>query len=401
MMIVLLLLTPGCWSRKEINDLAVILAVGLDQEPQSNQLRLTLQIAKPKSLTAGTKQAGFGPGQKPTWIISGTGDTIFEATRNLATESSRDLYWGHTILLVMGDRLARDGVNQVLDFFARAQQPREIMWIMVTRGKAEDILRSHAELESTPAQRIGFLIRSKTGLTVNLKDFVTMMTKTGINPAAPEVGLATVGLSELKKLPGPDNDEKGDQGNRKNEMPPQAKLTGTALFREAKLVGWLDRKETRGLLWLKGEATKGIITIPCPNHPKEKLSVDIMRGSTEITPSIARGKPVFTIKIKMEGDLKEVHCPLPLGEPATIHHLEKEFARDMEERVRGTFYKIQKQYAVDVIGLGNHFYRRYPQEWKILAPRWEKVFPEVGVEFQVQTSIIHSGFLTEPLEPWK
>ncbi|MGC6588562.1 hypothetical protein ACPV3A_26915 [Paenibacillus sp. Dod16] len=54
--IVIMLLLSGCWSRRELNDLAIAVAAGVDWV--EGRYRLTVQVANPGQLTA--KRSG-GP----------------------------------------------------------------------------------------------------------------------------------------------------------------------------------------------------------------------------------------------------------------------------------------------------------------------------------------------------
>jgi len=150
----------GCWSRKELSEMAIVLGAGVDRAP-GDQVRLTLQIARPSAFMAGGEGGG---GKEPsTWVISETGETILDAQRKLSTKISRHIYWGHNVILVFGEETAREGLRKYTNFFSRGVQSRETMWVMVAKGEARDILKSDTELEKSSAQDIGFLARARTG----------------------------------------------------------------------------------------------------------------------------------------------------------------------------------------------------------------------------------------------
>ncbi|MCL6635676.1 MAG: Ger(x)C family spore germination protein, partial [Peptococcaceae bacterium] len=84
----------GCWSRREISELAIILAAGVDYTADG-KVQLTLQIARPGSFAGAPTGEGGGAKEGSTvWVASAAGKTIFEAQRNLAAQVSRHLYWG-------------------------------------------------------------------------------------------------------------------------------------------------------------------------------------------------------------------------------------------------------------------------------------------------------------------
>ena len=68
---------------------------------------------------------------------------------------SRLIYVAHSQALIMSEDLARNGVRDSLDFFARAAEARMTVYVFVAEGKAKAILDVEPEFEKT-AQRGDF-----------------------------------------------------------------------------------------------------------------------------------------------------------------------------------------------------------------------------------------------------
>ena len=98
-------LLGGCWSRKEITEVAVVLGTGVDWTADG-RIRLTVQIARPSAF-AGGSEAGAGGKEPTSWVVSAEGKTVEEAERYLAMKVPRDIYWGHCIILVIGEEMAK------------------------------------------------------------------------------------------------------------------------------------------------------------------------------------------------------------------------------------------------------------------------------------------------------
>lgn len=114
LMFVVIVFQGGCWSRKEINDLAIVLATGVDQA-SDGKIRLTVQIARPRAFGGGgQKPSGFE--KNNVWVISQNGETVLDAQRYLEAKVSRKVYWGHNVILVLGEELAKQGVRQAINF---------------------------------------------------------------------------------------------------------------------------------------------------------------------------------------------------------------------------------------------------------------------------------------------
>src|SRR3954469_19448152 len=79
MLIIGSLLLTGCWSQKELTDLALVSAMGIDLDEKGKYV-VTFQIVNPESVAAG-KQGG---GQSaPVSVFTVTGNNIVEASKKV------------------------------------------------------------------------------------------------------------------------------------------------------------------------------------------------------------------------------------------------------------------------------------------------------------------------------
>ena len=69
--IVITLFLSGCWNRRELNDLAIAVAAGVDWV--DGRYRLTVQVANP-----GTHRQRSGGPQAPATLFTAEGDTILK-----------------------------------------------------------------------------------------------------------------------------------------------------------------------------------------------------------------------------------------------------------------------------------------------------------------------------------
>lgn len=81
------LLLSGCWSRRELNDLAIAVAAGVDKV--GDRYRLSVQVAIPGQVAS--KKAGSS--QAPATLYTAEGDTLFEAARRMTQISPRKIYF--------------------------------------------------------------------------------------------------------------------------------------------------------------------------------------------------------------------------------------------------------------------------------------------------------------------
>lgn len=385
LLIVIVPLLTGCWSRQEVNDVAIVLGVALDKEKNGN-LQLALQIAVPKaSGGAGGDAQGSGT-TKSTMMVSAEGASIIEAYRIIQEKISREVFFAHGRVIIVGEKLARDGVSPILDFFSRHRQAHLRNYLLFTKGKAVDILRANPQFEPITAEEIREKEKMEVGVEVRVREFWDRMLTDGEEPVAAQVSNLPVETAS--------QNERKDSGTSK-KVP---SIHGAAIFRGDRLIGWLNDKETRGILWIRNELESGVLAVPIP---KEKgggrVGARIWKASTNVKPVFHNDK--LAMKIEAYGDVEifENSSKLDLGNPMVLNTLQSVFEKDVKERIQLTLNKTQKQFKSDIFGFGQAVYRAAPTKWETYyKQRWYKIFPDLEVTIDPHIKIQGTGFTTKP-----
>ncbi|PGN02461.1 spore gernimation protein KC, partial [Priestia megaterium] len=76
----MVVLLSSCWSKKELTDLAIVAAMGVDKT-KDGRYHLTLQIINPGNVAGGLQGGGGGSQSPPITIYSASGDNLVEASR--------------------------------------------------------------------------------------------------------------------------------------------------------------------------------------------------------------------------------------------------------------------------------------------------------------------------------
>jgi spore germination protein KC len=374
LLITVVSLTNGCWNYRELNQLAVVAGTGIDCGKKPGTVQLTVQIFKP---SAPQSEGGSGGGGQPQPFIvkSRTGKTIFDATRNFLAETDRRLYWPHNQVIIIGREQARLGVRPVFDFFARNNEPRPTIWILVAEGKADEILKAPGELEKVSAAEIGQLINAQTvaskNVMINLQDFIgRLLSKT----VAPVTTMIKVNESGGKK---------------------KLELTGTAVFKADYMVGKLDARQTRGLLWVLGKVKRGAIVI---NTPGGKAGLEITRSRTKVKPIFSKGKVKMKISIREEGTLECQMSPEELTKPEMLKVLARRETAVIRGEIGAALAKARELKA-DIFGFGEMIHRANRKEWRKMKDQWDRIFPRLQVEMDIRCVIHSVGLIIPPLAP--
>ena len=134
----------GCWDRREINELAVVSALGIDKE--DDIWKVTAEIFRPTSGGGndGNTGGGGGTAERQAWVVQGQDYTILGALRDMALKVPRRVYAAHISAIIIGEEMARQGILEFLDLWERDAEARLITKILICRGRAEDVLVSSA-----------------------------------------------------------------------------------------------------------------------------------------------------------------------------------------------------------------------------------------------------------------
>ncbi|OIQ54761.1 hypothetical protein MORE_11390 [Moorella thermoacetica] len=430
----------GCWSRHEIEELAIIMAVALDSAP-GGQVRLTTFVVIPRAVGGGPSMGGGGSGepQKAGEVISAVGSDFAQATRRLERQVPRRLFWAQNRVIIIGEDLARRGLNY-LDLFLRDRQMRLTTPVLITRGEARKVLDLPPGIELNPGTILTGILRNRTTFKVELKDLLAMWEAPGDNPALPEVVMTPTPEQESKETGGEGRDAKGggNEGGGKGKTQPEAVvIKGAGAFRYDRLAGWLDEKEANGLMWLRGEVTEGVVTVPLPagatgtgqgtagglssttgeggspgqgqNPGAEKggnrdlplaqttlsapaqVSVVFHRVSAKTKAQVQGQQVTFMVGIRGQGDLIEVTGNFNPDNQEQLLSLQEAVNKAIEERVLLALRKAQQEFQTDIFGFGEIMHRSNPRYWHQVQDHWNEEFPRARVQVQVELQLRRTG----------
>lgn len=365
----LLLPTIGCWSRHELNTLAVVIGMGLDKIEETGKIQVTAQIFNPSKNKSTAKNKGDGGSSQSFWNLKNSGDNLLEVIQGLSHKSNQKIYLADNQVIIFSNAIAKEGVQKYIDFFARNNETRMNVWVLVAKNQASQVLTVSPELESTSAVQIAQLVDAQSETSeasrVNLEKFISrLMSKTD------------AAIAPIVEVTGEGDDK-------------SLSVSGTAVFKKDKLVGQLNRTETRGLLWVLDEIKNGVIVVDSPSGDG-KVSLLITRSKSEITPLIMDENIRFKIGIKEEGNIGYQSSQENLIKPPIIEELEKEQAAVIESEVIAALEKAKKL-NVDIFCFGDLIHQQYPDEWLALKDRWDEVFPTIDLEFAIQAKLRRTG----------
>lgn len=138
----MLIFLSGCYDSREPNDIAYVVALGIDSAEEDNMYEFTIQFAKTTQISGGSSEEGGKEGSNILEMINVTAPTVYSGVNIANQVISKRFTLAHTKLVVISDELAKKGVKNLFDTFGRNSDIRPNLYIAISRGKAKEYLES-------------------------------------------------------------------------------------------------------------------------------------------------------------------------------------------------------------------------------------------------------------------
>lgn len=385
-LVIVLLFTSGCWSSRELNELGIASAVGIDKSDDG--YLVTVQIINPGEIAGASRTT-----RSPVSSYTTTGKTVFEAIRKLTVKTPRRVYLSHARIIVFGEEMAQEGIKKALDFLSRDHELRTDFFIVIAKDeKAVNVLKIFTPIENIPANKMFSSLEMSEKVwaptkAVHLDDLVTNITSKGINPVL--TGIEILGESS----------EGTDIRNiEKINSPTTLKYVGLGGFKGDKLVGWLNEAESKGYNELTDNVNSSVLTVPCEDG---KLAIEVVQSKTKLKGKVENGKPKINVEVRVEGNVGEVMCGIDLTKTENIEKLQQTTEKEIKDLMEKAIKKAQEDLGSDIFGFGEVIHRADPKAWKELKKNWDEQFVNLAVDIKATVEIRRLGTITESFQKEK
>lgn len=379
-LLLLTLLATGCWSSREVQDLAIITSVGIDRISEDGLGQWQVSARMIQSATTGGG-GGQPSGSSQEVLMKGTGITIEDAVRDIAKRLPRHPFYAHVSTAIVGERAAREKTEDIIEVLTRFVEMRYRVNLLVASGDAFSILQTQPEMAKTNSKETKSMAEDtakSAGLSdsVNLSEFVQWL----LSPDRDAV------LPEIKTIQPP---EKGEASVSKTQI-----VEGLGVFRGTKLVGWLNRQETLGYLFLTQKLSTAEIRLPVKKGDR-LFTYFIAKTKSRIKPQLTGDNLSYLIQIETEGSIIDSDGLDLTAE--TIPEVEDDCAGSIRELALQTISQA-KEYNSDFLGCSEKLHRSEPAVWQEIAPHWRESFRAADIEVTVTAKVDNTGKIGKKME---
>ncbi|MHA7966916.1 Ger(x)C family spore germination protein [Paenibacillus sp. CAU 1782] len=369
-LLLVVLLTGGCWDKSELIEFGYVQAVAIDQMEQGD-IELTTLFYNP---TAHSESSGSTSQAQKAIAISTQARSVNEAVQDIPLHFGRTAKWDHMRIILIGEKAARNNpIGELLDFFSRNHEQRATVLLMTTQGNAKDYIKIKPYIEYTIGQQLRKIEQSVSQFSA----------KTTSLPLY-ELAIQLEGETNVAIVP------MASKAPKNKDII----VAGTALFKDQRLVKSLvSPANTQPLLMLLNRYKQGIIELPCPGAKQSSGDIreifEVISIHTSVKPIIKGDELTVKVDTRLKGAVNELHC-------SSLQTIKDETAmrNRIADQVKGDMEKLiayLQKHKLDALGIGNSIYRRHPALWKKWKPDWEERFANASFVINVDANILNIG----------
>ncbi|MCM3132467.1 Ger(x)C family spore germination protein [Paenibacillus polysaccharolyticus] len=362
-------LLTGCWDRIEINDLAIVLATGVDYK--NDQIELTSQIFIPRKAGGGDSTGSGGSPSGVTLTRSAEGHTIAEALNRLQRKVPRNMFWGHCEVVVISEDAGKQGIREYIDFFLRYPQIREHAYVFSTPELAKNMLALLDPLERSSAESLREMANMKLGTRTTILELAQSI----------EGPSESVILSRMLSLP-------PDEGQDKLTTTPY--IRGLSLYKGDTFNRSVHEPLTIGILMLANELNNIIMPVNVESE-RGSFSIQPLEVKTILKPKISAGRWSMQVDVQTRGEVVLNTTDGNLTDPAVLKKLEETWASQLKDMAESALRLSQREMRTDLFKFAVEFRRYYPKQWKEQEKRWEQIYSELDVDIQIHAQVVRTG----------
>ena len=375
LLIPILILLTGCYNYRELNDLAIVSAISVSKE--NNKYKVNIQVVNPK------KEQDTSSSNEPDFITyKSNGPSLQEAFRLVIKESPKKIYGAQMQILIIDENIAKDGLEDILDFFARDPEIRNEFYVLI--GKSKDILEILTPLDNISSQNImdSLTANNKYLGYANLITFNDLLANYQNNNI--EIALPSLELKGSSK--------EGDKEETLEKSVSDASviLSNIGVFKNNKLLGYLTEEDSLAYNFVMDNVTNTIITT---NYKDNQYIVnEIIDSKTSLEAKPKDNKIKITITGK--SSISELNYNIDLTKEKNIKKVQKDLNEKIEKMIKDSIKNVIKEYNTDIYGFKDLYYKTDSKYFKKIKDNWDtEIFNNIEIDVSSKIEIVEQGNL--------
>lgn len=329
--LIVVLIFGGLNNIREITDLGIVTAVGVDKS-ESGEYIVTVLV-----LNTDKKEDDY-------LIYKAIGKSVQEAGRNIVDMSPKKLYLAHLESLIVSEEIAKNDLEEVLDFYIRDNEGSNNFFLMISK-EANIIIEKLCENKIDLKE----LLKSSVKYKGNSNEETLNDTLRNVLKKGKEICVNSIEIVDEK-----------------------VKISNMAYFNNWKMQGYLDENNSVIYNLLTNNLNNAIIT---EGEDNTLVVCEIVNSKSKIDIK----DNVLEIKVNITGNISET------GNDILINSKDKmnEICALLEKNINNQIKEFVLNYDLNLIGVGNLIYRKKlnlnPNDLNIKITTKVKILNQGGV----------------------
>lgn len=393
---ILIFSLSGCYSVQSIDDLAYVVALGIDLG-KNNNLELTVQLTFPNSADSSSSSGEAAP----TIINSVECSSINSGISLLNSYVSKEINLSHCKVLIFSEAIASRGIGSEIYTLSNQVEIRPDCNVIISKSSAKQyITNSKPELENLVVKYYELTPYSNeyTGHITNatISNFFNALSANYGDPVAILGNGNKLSITPSNVTVNPEQEFNIVAGeNPLVEYERKSENLGLAVFKQAKLVGELTAFENLLHLILTNQFESSVISIDNPY--KENSAIDIalyFHKNTKINAKLVNGSPYVKSTIYLNARLLSVDKISESLTPEKIEELELLINSYLENAFLDYQYKTAKVFEADIDNVGKNLIKNFKNDNEWNNYNWPSNYKNTFFDVYVKTNIKSSFLLS-------
>lgn len=363
--LVVVILITSC-DYRPIEDMPMIVGIAID--PMDEGYKLTAKVIVPSS----------AEGQSNQVFIQSSGKTIFDGTRDFIMKEGQKVFWGQLGFIIINEKIAKKDITEVLDFFVRDNEPREDVWLLITKKdiEAEEVIKA-----TYSEKRVRFYVidalENVDGVgkynDLRLLEFSNELTAKGIEPVLPLIS-TEMSLNQKRVI-----------------------INGGCVFKDNKIIGQLDGKEMKQYRILMNKLP-GVYIIEFKDETNDtQVTVEVSDVKRKLKINKKDQAYKINIEVNVIGVVAEiVNNDVKLSNNKDADKFIKQAEEQLNKELQELVCKAQKEFGSDIFGIGEKVKNKDPKEFKKIEDNWNTVFTSLNIKVDTKVKLSGTALVQQP-----
>ena len=373
LLIFLTFICTGCYNYKELNELGIVSAMGISKD--GDLYNLDIQLLN----VLDSEKSGFN--KSPITVISGQGETIFEAARSMNRKTSKVFFLADVDYVFLDQSVLNDGLDEIMDFLIRdTRLSLNFLVVTSTENKSLDILSSISHFDTNSANNLYDAVMNSEirygGInSLHVRELINNYYAKGKYTIFPNVYIKDTSKSS-------ENDSLEDS---KSES--YVEVKNMVFFKDKEAIELTD-EETKGVNFLRNKIKNATLTIECDGG---YFTIETLESKMKLKSKLNIDQ--LNVNGNVGAEIVYYGCKDNLDNAGVLKSISKKAEKEIESYITKAFNK-SKKYNYDFLGLGNYIYKNNYKYFDFENKDWNKDgLNKLNLKYNIDVSLYKQGNL--------